>query len=136
MICSSEFIKLVRRSILIPQRTTRRKEPRPAFDYLQLAHVNHQIRQEFVPICYTKIKLDTHFNDISLFARTFLLPHTAHTNTASVTIDISGITRYNSQKINVYSLLQFFRKCPDATFEIVSKGQNKGVSVNTLRTLL
>lgn len=133
MVCSSDSIKLVRRSTIVPQAPPRRKETRPVNSFLQLAHVNHQIRYEFLPIYYNKINMSMHFNDAFTFVRAFLLPRAAHTSAAAIKIDITGITRDKKRAADVYPLLKFFRNSPGASLDITQSPTREERSIHHSR---
>lgn len=96
--------------------------PRLPFEYLQLAHINRQIRQEFLPLYLPKMRLWTHFFHVSEFTQTFLFPHFAETNHSMVTIDFSGINNENTRAVDVYDLLKFFRKALNVSLETERHG--------------
>ncbi|KAF9697902.1 hypothetical protein EKO04_004200 [Ascochyta lentis] len=108
IICSGQPVKLSRRA----HEVVRRRKSDQAHSYLQLAHINRQIRQEFLPVYYHNIVPHFDFNDTPEFVRNFLLPRTINSGVHIVTLDISRITQHNQRPINVYPLLKFCKADP------------------------
>lgn len=94
MICDDEPIEYIRRV-----------RSRQAHRYLQLAQVNRQLRQEFLPIFHRDARLHFHFDNAFDFTRDFLMPRAAKSATSPVILDLGQVTE-DSAPVNLYPLLK------------------------------
>ncbi|KAF1358584.1 hypothetical protein EJ07DRAFT_156796 [Lizonia empirigonia] len=98
MICDDEPIEYIRRT-----------RSRQAHRYLQLAQVNRQLRQEFLPIFHRDARLHFHFDNAFEFTRDFLMPKAAKFATSPVILDLDQVTE-DSAPVNFYPLLKNITK--------------------------
>lgn len=99
--------------------------------FLSLAHVNQQLRREFLPIYYDSIR-SVQYCDASHFVQDFVLPRNSPEAVSTSTFDIDNVGENEEREPDMLPLLKYLKQYPDSALVFNHKDASRVATLHQL----